>query len=80
MTPKLNELKGIFESQDAHMEWERTTVELANSVNKKLGDMLSPAIGDRTDWIRCGIQRKIVERLENHDIVKQYNALIKQRF
>lgn len=75
--PKFKELEEIFEEAGERMEWERIVADRAQSVQKSVESITSPAAGNRSDMIRCGIQRQIVERLDNHEVVQKYNALNK---
>lgn len=46
-------------------------------MHKPVDSMLLPAAGNHSDIMRCGIQKKIMEKLEHHDVIQKYNALNK---
>lgn len=58
VSPKMNELKKIFEEQGENMEWECIVNETLRSIArvKPVETMCLPAVGNYTDLLRCAVQ------------------------
>jgi hypothetical protein len=85
LSPKVNELKAIFEENEMTMEWEKIADEVAAEEMKEQGAgvskkeetkfYLDKASGDYRDWLKYHIQQKLVKRLEGHELIQKYMVL-----
>jgi hypothetical protein len=85
LSPKLDELKAIFDKNESSMEWEKIVDEFAKEEMIACGVQQSPskvfltkALGDFSDCMRYRVQEKIIKRLEDHELIKKYTVLNKE--
>jgi hypothetical protein len=86
LSPKLKELKAIFEDNEMSMEWNKIADEVAKEEMNEQGlsdkvetkYYLTKASGDYTDWVRYHVQQKLVKRLEGHELIQKYTILNKE--
>lgn len=83
LSPKIKELKAIFEEAGAVMEWERIVDETVLGTTDGYGldesnvqEYLSRVEGNsEEDDLKVEIQENIIKNLEGHDLIKQYIRL-----
>jgi hypothetical protein len=85
LSPKLDEIKMIFEKNDSAIEWEKIVNEVAKAEAKVCGqgktppkELISRAVGNYSDILRYRVQEKLIKRLEDHELVRRYTILNKE--
>lgn len=82
LSPKIKELKTIFEENGVLMEWEKIVDNAVKDctdgygiTNAKTEEYLGRSAGTTEDFLKVEVQEFIIKKLEGHELIKQYIRL-----
>jgi hypothetical protein len=86
LSPKIEELRSIFEENESSIEWTKIVEEVTKEEQVTCGvlvpapaeSMVTEAKGDFSDCMRYRVQEKIIRQVEGHKLIQKYTVLNKE--